>query len=657
MHEVRTASRCDAFRTSAKRHTRTASVIVMSALAIAGQISARAEPVPDVHPAQWPAVHSPRFLSPSDERKIDKLLSAMSAEEKVGQMIQADISTINPDDLRTYPLGSILAGGNSGPFGNERSSAADWKRLTDGFHAVSLAKRTGHTPIPVIFGVDGVHGHSNVPGAVIFPHNIGLGAMRDPALAKRVAQAAAEEIAATGVDWTFAPTLAVPQDIRWGRTYEGFSERPEVVAAYAGPVIEGLQGVAGTPGERIVLAATAKHFIGDGGTTDGADQGNTAVTEAELIRVHASGYAPAIKAGVLTVMASYSSWNGTKMHVQKRLLNDVLKGQMGFDGFVVGDWNGHGQVPGCASDSCPQAINAGVDMFMAPDQWKGLYRNTLAQVRSGEIPAVRVDDAVRRILRVKAALGLFDPQPPVRPSLDVVGAEVHRAIARQAVRESLVLLKNDGILPIRGGQRVLVAGEAANSLSAQMGGWTISWQGTDTADKDFPAAKTTFRALKEGIEASGGSAELSPSGEWKIKPDEAVVVFGEEPYAEMQGDRKTAAYQSRNALRTLQQLKAQGIPTVSVFLSGRPLWVTPEMEASNAFVAAWLPGSEGGTGLADVLLASPGGRANFDFTGKLGFSWPASPLPKQGDRAQFSFGYGLSYAHATEAKPNATNVK
>ncbi|MEO5587250.1 MAG: glycoside hydrolase family 3 protein [Novosphingobium sp.] len=639
------------------RNRRKALAGAISALALAATMFAPGAPAQEVHPERWPAAQSPRFLSPQDERRIDALLAAMTVEEKVGQMIQADIGTITPEDLRTYPLGSVLAGGSSGPFGNDRSSAADWKRLADAFRAVSLERRAGRTAIPVIFGVDGVHGHNNVPGAVIFPHNIGLGAMRDPALAKRVAQAAGEEIAATGIDWTFAPTLAVPQDVRWGRTYEGFSERSEVVGAYAGPVIEGLQGMARTPADRILLAATAKHFIGDGGTTDGADQGNADISEAQLIEPHASGYVPAIQAGVLTVMASYSSWQGTKMHVQKRLLTDVLKGRMGFAGFVVGDWNGHGQVPGCTNDSCPQAINAGIDMFMVPANWKALYRNTLAQVRSGEIPAARVDDAVRRILRVKAKLGLFDPQPPARPPLSAVGADAHKAVAREAVRESLVLLKNDGILPLKPGQRVLVAGEAANSLAAQMGGWTITWQGTDTAAKDFPAAKTTFRALRENIVAGGGTADLSPDGAWTTKPDVAVVVFGEEPYAEMQGDRKTAAYQSRNALRTLQQLKAQGIPTVSVFLSGRPLWVTPEIEASNAFVAAWLPGSEGGTGLADVLLAGPSGRASFDFTGKLPFSWPASPLPRRAERPLYDFGYGLSYSSRAEPRRRASDAK
>jgi beta-glucosidase len=475
------------------------------------------------------------------------------------------------------------------------------------------------------------------------PHNIGLGAARDPALIQRVGQAAAAEISASGIDWTFAPTLAVPQDVRWGRTYEGFGERAEIVRSYAAPMVEGLQGRIGRPGARVALAATAKHFVADGGTHEGVDQGDARITEAQLIEPHASGYPPAIAAGALTVMASYSSWNGIKMHAQRPLLTDVLKGRMGFAGFVVGDWNGHGQVPGCSNESCPAAFNAGIDMLMAPDSWKGLYRNTLAQVRDGTIPITRVDDAVHRILRVKFKLGLFDPALPARPGMEVIGSAAHRAVAREAVRKSLVLLKNNGVLPIRPSARVLVAGKGADSLAMQMGGWTVTWQGGDTRQADFPAAQTIYAGLKEAIESGGGKVELSEMGEFKVRPDVAIVVFGESAYAEMHGDLKTLAYQPRDGLRALAALKAKGIPTVSVFLSGRPLWVSPELEASDAFVAAWLPGSEAGTGIADVLVAKPGGKPAYDFSGRLPFSWPASSLRTAGEGALYPYGFGLSY--------------
>jgi beta-glucosidase len=316
--------------------------VLLSATMLALAAPAVPAPTREVHPQRWPAAMSPQLVEAATERRITALMARMSLEEKVGQMIQADIETIKPEDLRTYPLGSILAGGNSGPFGNERAMAADWLRLVRGFREVSVENRAGHTPIPVIFGVDAVHGHNNVPGATIFPHNIALGAAHDPELVRRIGAATGEEVAATGIEWAFAPTLAVPQDVRWGRTYEGYSDGPEIVAAYAGPMVEGLQGSRTRPR----IAATAKHFLADGGTSDGVDQGNAQVSEDDLIRVHVAGYPPAINAGVLTVMASYSSWRGQKMHGNRQLLTDVLKGRLGFQGFVIGDWNGHGQVPG-----------------------------------------------------------------------------------------------------------------------------------------------------------------------------------------------------------------------------------------------------------------------------------------------------------------------
>lgn len=607
-----------------------------------------AAPTAQADPVNWPAASSPDALTDAaTEQRIDGLIARMSLEQKVGQLIQADISAIQPADLKDYPLGSILAGGNSGPGGNERASAADWNRLVRAFRAASLANGRNGMAIPIIFGVDAVHGHNNIPGATVFPHNIGLGAAHDPELIRRIGAATAREIAASGIEWTFAPTLAVPQDGRWGRTYEGYSSDPALVAAYAGAMVEGLQGrlEPGRPLAAGKVAATAKHFLADGGTHNGVDQGDARIGEAELVRVHAPGYPVAIDAGALTVMASFSSWNGIKHHGNRSLLTDVLKQRMGFDGFVVGDWNGHGQVAGCTVTSCPASINAGLDMFMAPDSWKALYASTLAQARDGTIPRARIEDAVRRILRVKAKLGLLDDPMRERADYAAIGSPEHLALAREAVAKSLVLLKNNGsVLPIRPGAKVLVAGPGADDMAMQNGGWTVSWQGTDVTKADFTNGQTIWQALDEAVREAGGSAALSADGSFTAKPDVAVVVFGETPYAEMQGDVPTLDYQPTGAkdLALLQRLKAQGIPVVAVFLSGRPMFASPEINVSDAFVAAWLPGTQA-RGVADVLVARGRGKPARDFSGTLSFPWPRdarSPVTEP----LFERGYGLAYA-------------
>jgi beta-glucosidase len=610
------------------------------------------------HPARWPAAASPAAITDAKtEDFISILMAGMSMEEKVGQTIQGDIASMTPADLENYPLGSILAGGNSAPGGDDRAPPKAWTDLIDAYRKEALAARPGHTPIPILFGIDAVHGHNNIVGATIFPHNIGLGAMRDPALIRRIGEATAQEVAVVGGDWTFGPTVAVPRDDRWGRSYEGYAEDPEVVKAYAGPMTLGLQGVL-KPGQPLAadhIAGSAKHFLADGGTEGGKDQGDARISEDELVAVHAQGYPPSIDAGVLTVMASFSSWNGQKIAGDKSLLTDVLKGRMGFQGFVVSDWNAHGQLAGCTNVSCPQAMNAGLDMYMAPDSWKGLFDNTLAQVKSGEIPMARLDDAVRRILRVKVKAGLFARvAPTVQGQFDRLGAPDHRAIAREAVAKSLVLLKNDGVLPIKPGARVLVAG-AADDIGKASGGWTLTWQGTGNKNSDFPHGQSIWSGIAAAVRAAGGQAELAPDGGFKIKPDVAIVVFGEDPYAEFQGDVANLGYQlgDKTDLALLKRLKAQGVPVVSVFLSGRPLWVNPEINASDAFVAAWLPGSEGG-GVADVLVAGKGGKPVRDFQGRLGFSWPKradqGPLNRgqPGYDPQFAYGYGLSYAKGGE---------
>ena len=506
--------------------------------------------------------------------------------------------------------------------------------------------------MPLIYGIDAVHGHNNVVGATIFPHNIGLGAARDPDLIRRIGEATALEVAVTGADWTFGPTLAVPRDDRWGRSYEGFGEHPEIAQSYAGPLTLGLQGPIepGRPLQPGRIAGSAKHFLADGGTADGRDQGDFIGTEQELIDIHLSGYPQAIDAGVLSVMASFSSWNGVKHSGNRSILTDVLRGPQGFEGFVVSDWNAHGQLPGCSNESCPDAVNAGIDMLMAPDSWKPLYENTLAQVRSGEISMARVEEAVRRILRAKVKAGLFEDNRPLEGRLEHLGSAEHRALAREAVRKSLVLLKNEnGVLPIRGSARVLVAGTAADDIGQASGGWTLTWQGTGNTNEHFPNADSIWGGIEEAVREAGGEAVLSPEGTYDVRPDVAVVVFGETPYAEFQGDVDTLDFVPEEPLAVLRRLKAEGIPTVSVFLSGRPMWVNPEINASDAFVAAWLPGTEG-AGVADVLIGDAEGRPRHDFSGVLGFSWPRDATERPLNRGepgydpQFAYGYGLSYA-------------
>jgi beta-glucosidase len=609
------------------------------------------------HPAEWPKVQWPLPHNAKLEDKVRALMAKMTVPEKVGQIIQADIASVTPDEVRKYHLGSILAGGGSKPGGGKTAGPAQWLKLSDAFYRASVDTRDGGAGIPVLFGFDAVHGANDVTGATLFPQNSALGATRDPELLRKIGEATAEESRAVGVDWTFAPTLTVPRDDRWGRTFEGYSENPELVASYAGAMVEGLQGEPGTPqfldGSHAI--ASAKHFLGDGSTKNGKDQGDAEASEAALRDVAGAGYPPAIHAGVQTIMASFSSWNGVKMLDNKSLLTGVLKGRMDFQGFIVGDWNAHGQSRGCTTEDCPSAINNGLDMFMAPDSWKGLYKNTLAEVKSGTIPMSRLDDAVARILRVKFRLGLFDQGAPSTQPLGgkfkLIGNSAHRAVARRAVRESLVLLKNrNHVLPLDPRENILVAGDGANSIPKQSGGWTLTWQGTGTTNADFPNATSIWEGIRKQVKAAGGTARLSVQGKYKHKPDVAIVVYGEDPYAEFQGDIPNVAYSPGDTsdLDLIKRLRARNIPVISVFLTGRPLWVNPEINASNAFVVGWLPGSEG-EGIADVLLAKADGESQYDFHGKLPYSWPRSatqtPLNvgQKNYNPQFAYGYGLTY--------------
>ncbi|WP_065187516.1 glycoside hydrolase family 3 protein [Shewanella woodyi] len=609
----------------------------------------------------WPALEIPHRNSSEVEGKVAEILAGMTLEQKVAQMIQPEIRDISVEDMRQYGFGSYLNGGGAYPNNDKHALPSDWIALAESMYQASVDASLDGSSIPTMWGTDAVHGHNNVIGATLFPHNIGLGAANNPELIREVAAITAKEVMVTGIDWVFAPTVAVVRDDRWGRTYEGYSEDPEIVLAYSAAIVEGLQGEAS--GDQFLssehVISTVKHFLGDGGTEKGVDQGDNLIDEQGLFDLHGQGYVGGLVAGSQSVMASFNSWHGVKNHGNEYLLTDVLKTRMGFDGFVVGDWNGHGQVLGCTNETCPQAVNAGLDMFMVPtDAWKPLYENTIAEVRSGQISQARIDDAVSRILRVKVRAGLFNkPSPANRPlsgKLELIGHESHRQVAKQAVRESLVMLKNGhNILPLSPKMKVLVAGDGANNIGKQSGGWSITWQGTDNQNSDFPGASSIYDGIKETVLKAGGSATLDIAGQYseENRPDVAIVVFGEEPYAEGNGDIDNLEYQrgDKRDLALLKRLKSEGIPVVSIFITGRPLWVNPELNASDAFVVAWLPGSEGDA-VADVLFSSSDGQVVNDMTGKLSFSWPSTPMQAVVNRFDkdyqplFKYGHGLSYA-------------
>ena len=586
-------------------------------------------------------------------QRADALLARMSLDQKLGQMIQAERASTTPDDVREHHLGSVLSGGGSVPGANR---LADWVAMHDAYWAASMSEDDGRLPIPLLYGIDAIHGNTNVLGATVFPHNIGLGAANDPDLIERLARLCAEEVLATGLDWTFAPTLAVVRDIRWGRTYESFSEDPALVASYAGRYVRGLQGALDDDG----IIACAKHFVGDGGTSGGVDQGDTALSMDELARTHVAPYLPALREGVLTVMASFNSWNKEKCHGSRHLLTDVLKGRLGFDGFVVSDWDGVDQLSKDLATALATSVNAGVDMIMVSADWRRMLETFRTIVADGRLPIERVDDAVRRILSVKFRAGLFERvRPAERPWAGSAsfGGSAHREIAREAVRKSLVLLKNAGALPLPKDVRLLVAGKNANDRGHQCGGFTVEWQGTHGNDRIQGGT-----SIWEGIRAVAPHAQLSVDGTAAdaAAHDIAIVVIGELPYAEGMGDIRHGGAVARGSsmvqtmtnlapygsslvlaeqhpedLETIRRITARGIPVVTVLVSGRPLVVNAELAESKAFVAAWLPGSEG-QGVADVLFGDHG------FTGRLSFSWPKEPVGEYGKATPlFPRGYGL----------------
>ncbi|MDB6166085.1 MAG: glycoside hydrolase family 3 domain protein [Lacunisphaera sp.] len=584
-----------------------------------------------------------RFMTPGSEvdRRAAALVKEMTLDEKIGQMTQADCRALhNPDEIRTYALGSVLSGGSSDPVAG--NSAVNWADHYDAHQRPALQTRL---KIPMIYGIDGVHGHNNIQGATIFPHNIGLGATRDPALLEAMGHAVAEEIAATGIDWDFAPGVIVARDERWGRTYESFAEEPELVGELGAAFIRGMQGASLNAPTSIL--ACAKHFLGDGGTTRGKDQGNTVCDEATLRRLFLAPYLPAIRAGVGSIMVSYSSWNGEKMHGQRHLLTEVLKGELGFRGFLVSDWAAIDQLPGDFKTDIEHSINAGLDMVMIPhgadgkaDTFTEFITDLKELVQAGRVPQARIDDAVERILRVKLEMGLFEHPFADRSLLPQVGSAEHRALARRAVRESLVLLKNDHhALPLaKNINHLVLAGNGADSSGLQCGGWTISWQGD--AHQNVEGATTILQAVRQAV-GPAATVTYSTDGTIGKDADAVVVVLAEEPYAEGKGDRRDLDLKPE-WLKLLRDAKARGVPVTLVLLSGRPLILGEAYELADAIVAAWLPGSEG-AGVADVLFG------DYAPTGKLSFSWPRSmdQIPiNVGDANYdplFKFGHGLTF--------------
>ena len=602
----------------------------------------------------------------ADEQQVQELLSKMTLEQKVGQMIQAEIQFITPEQVSQYAIGSVLNGGGSYPKKDKYAPLSEWLDLADAYYEASRNSQSDGSGIPLIWGTDAVHGHNNVYGATLFPHNIGLGATHNPSLVGDVAKATALEVRASGIDWIFAPTIAIAKDDRWGRTYESFSDQSALIEAYTPEIVEAIQSSG--------LAATAKHFIGDGGTQLGDDQGNAVMSLESLLKDHGAGYLRAIDEGVYSVMASFNSWNGTKIHGSYELLTEVLKEQLGFEGVVVSDWNGIGQVEGCTNSSCPQAINAGIDMIMVPELWREVLQDTISHVEAGIIAESRIDDAVTRILRMKFKLGLFEQiKPSTRAQATVADITATRAanrkLAREAVRQSLVLLRNDqDLLPLDPAQHILIIG-SADDIGKASGGWTLSWQGIGNANADFPTGSSIYGELKNQIENAGGTIELSEQGEFERRPDKAIIVFGEDPYAEGLGDvSDLQAPDLERVNKILRTLRDQGIPAATVFLTGRPMWINPVLENSTAFVIAWLPGSEGG-GVADLLLRDAKGEVQFDFLGRLSFDWPNDSLNAQDNELPvennlFPYGYGLSLASASLAKlpelklePTKANVR
>ncbi len=562
---------------------------------------------------------------------VEALLAQMTLDEKIGQMTQADETALKDGRaVRDVFMGSVLSGGDSLPKPND---PVTWAQMIDGFQSQALSTRLG---IPMIYGVDAVHGDGDVRGAVLFPHDIGLGATRSPDLVQKAARVTAREVAGTGARWAFAPCIAVARDERWGRTYESYGESPELAELLGPAAVRGLQDAPDSEPGTAVLAS-AKHFVGDGGTFAGMDQGDTRVTEAELRRIHLPGYIACIKAGVGNVMVSYSSWNDVPMHGNKRLLTDLLKGELGFSGFVVTDWAAIDKMSDDYKQDVEVAINAGIDMVMVPIHYPDFVTDMKELVAAGRIPMARVDDAVRRILKQKVRFKLWE-RPFTDPALTAqIGSAAHRAVARQAVAQSLVVLKNDkNVLPLPSSARVHLCGFRADDIGVQCGGWSVGWRG-------HRGATTPGTTIRQGFEQvlGAGRVDFSKDAAGAEKADVVVVVVGEDPYAEGSGDRDKLELGAEDRA-LVDAAKRSGKPLVIVLLSGRPLILGDLVDSAGALVAAWLPGTEG-AGIADVLAGA------VKPTGKLPCSWPRdmAQIPiNVGDPHYdplFAYGFGLSW--------------
>lgn len=613
-----------------------------------------------------PSISSSSSSSDAAHARAANLTEQMTLPEKVAQMTQVEKNSLTPDDIAAHGIGSVLSGGGGNP---EPNTPQEWLEMVGRFQRAALQSRL---KIPLLYGSDAVHGHNNLVGATIFPHNIGLGATRDPGLVRRVGRVTALETSGVGVRWDFAPAVSVPQDVRWGRSFEGYSQDTALVSEMATAFLGGLQGDDLRDGlsDPAAVLGCIKHYVADGATTWGSsqrvdraaleidqtlananvdesfiklvaegawqlDQGSSDVDEATLRRVHLPPYEAAIRAGALSVMASYSSWGGLKLHAHRYLLTDVLKNELGFEGFVVTDWEGVDQIaPDNFYESVVQAVNAGIDMVMVPFRYERFMETMLAAVEKGDVPLPRIDDAVRRILYVKARMGLFDAAN-TPPGLAQVGSAEHRAVAREAVRKSLVLLKNDAALPLVKSQTIFVAGRAADDIGYQCGGWTITWMGG-------PGPTTPGTTLLEGLKAAAPQTEISyrPDGDFGARAEVAVVVLAEEPYAEGMGDKEDLHLRP-DQIDLLERVRARCDKLVLALFSGRPLILTEQLPLCDALVAAWLPGTEG-QGVAEVLFGE------HDFNGTLPFVWPASmaqiPLAQLEDEPLFPLGYGLTTA-------------
>jgi beta-glucosidase len=621
-------------------------LVALAAATLATLSIAAAVAVGHPAPAALPAGGLP-YQDPSlpVADRVHDLMSRMTLDDEIGQMTQAERTALNPQsDLATFRIGSVLSGGGSVPSPN---TAQSWADMYDNFQRIALSTPLG---IPMIYGVDAVHGDNNVYGSTIFPHNIGLGASRDADLVQRIGRATAEEVSGTGVDWDFAPCLCVARNDGWGRTYESFGETPDIPSAMTS-LITGLQGT--TLGGPASVLATAKHYVGDGGTTGGVNEGDTQLSEADLRAIHLPPFKAAVDRGVGAVMISFSSWNGVKMHGNHYLITDVLKAELGFGGFVVSDWAGIDQIDGQTGFSAADvdaAVNAGIDMVMVPTDYKGFVNTLRAEVANGHIARSRIDDANRRILTKKFQLGLFEHPYTDRSYTATVGSADHRALARQAVRESQVLLKNaGGILPLSKSAKVFVAGKSADDIGNQSGGWTITWQG---GSGNTTPGTTVLQGIRNAVAGAGSVSSNRQGTGIDGSYTAAVAVVGETPYAEGQGDRPGDLGLDQEDLATLARLRASGVPVVVVLVSGRPLDIAAQLPNWNALIASWLPGTEG-NGVADVLFG------DYAPTGKLPMTWPQSGSQEpindgDGKTPLFPLGYGLTYAGGGTTTPPTT---